>query len=224
MDTSLCHRLSCDAGQIIDSTGIKCIVGIGHPGHFPFARADVGSRNVLSGSQIFFADQFGGESAGNFLYLFVAVFLRIETHAALRPAKGYVDNRAFVRHQGGQGHDLVLVYVFAETNAAFDRLFMLAVFGTPALEYLVFVAAESDGELKIVNVVAGLDLAYKGRMNFQILRCTIELLRDNSVEVEIFLRCKRSRHSVSLNPFPPLQGEKQIVLTFESVYPRIRPK
>src|SRR5215831_9230515 len=42
-------------------------------------------------------------------------------------------------------------------------------------------------------------------MNFQVLRCTIELLRDNSVEVEIFLRCKRSRHSVSLNS-PPRGG------------------
>ncbi len=83
---------------------------------------------------------------------------------------------------------------------------MLAVFGTPALEYLVFVAAESDGELKIVNVVAGLDLAYKERMNFQILRCTIELLRDNSVEVEIFLLCKRSRHSVSFSSSPSGRG------------------
>src|SRR5207244_12281967 len=131
------------------------IVFIVHLGHFLFALGYVLALIFLSRSQIVFADQFSGESACNFLYLFFAVFLRIETHAALRPAKGYVDNRAFVRHQGGQGLDLVLVYVFAETNAAFDRLFMLAVFGTPALEYLVFVAAESDGELKIVNVVAG---------------------------------------------------------------------
>src|SRR5439155_21962622 len=47
-------------------------------------------------------------------------------------------------------------------------------------------------------------------MNFQVLRCTIELLRDNSVEVEIFLRCKRSRHSVSLNSPPRREGWRDI--------------
>src|SRR5207249_10964189 len=161
---------------------------------------------VLTRFLIFSSYPFVGSSAVNLLHLFVAVFVRIETQDALRPGEAYVDNRAFVRHQGSQGHDLVLVYVFAETNAAFDRLFMLAVFGTPALEYLVFVAAESDGELKIVNVVAGLDLAYKERMNFQILRCMIELLRVYSVVVEIFLLCKRSRHSVSFSSSPSGRG------------------
>src|SRR5437867_4183391 len=107
-------------------------------------------------------------------------------------------NCAFVGHQRGQRHDFVLTHEFTETDSAFHRLLMLAVFGAPALEYFIFVAAQPDGVLKVVDVVARLDLAEKSSMNFQILRGTIELFRDNSVEIEIFFRCERCRHSVSL--------------------------
>ena len=62
---------------------------------------------------------------------------------------------------------------------------MLAVLGAPAFEDLV-VIAESDGKLEVVDVVAGLDLGEKGRMNLQILRCAVELLRDDAIEIEIF--------------------------------------
>src|SRR5213593_650695 len=198
MNTALGYGLAGDAGKVIDATGIKGIVRIGHPGHFTLTRTDIGSRNVFARSEIFFADQFGREAPRDFLYLFVAVFLRIKTQAALGPAEWHVDDCALVSHERRQRHDLVLIHEFTVTNSAFDRLLMLAVLGAPALEYFVFVAAEPDGELKVVDVVAGFDLAEKSGMNFQVLRCTIELLRDDSVEIEVFFRCERCRHSVSL--------------------------
>ena len=83
MNTALCYGFAGNAGKVIDSTGIEGIVGIGHPCHFAFARADIRSGDVFARSQIFFADQFGCEAPRDFLYLFVTVFLGIETHTAL---------------------------------------------------------------------------------------------------------------------------------------------
>jgi len=42
---------------------------------------------------------------------------------------------------------------------------VLAVFGAPAFKDFVFVAAESNWELEIIDVVAGFDLTKKSRMN-----------------------------------------------------------
>ena len=96
---------------------------------------------------------------------------------------------------------------------------MLAVFGTPALEYLVFVAAESDGELKIVNVVAGLDLAYKERMNLR----RYGSFATSFLMAQPPLLCEEG-NGLGLKSRPRNHSLLYLLLTFESVYPRIRPE
>src|SRR5262249_44390604 len=82
MDPTLRNRLTCDAGEIVDSAGIKRIVGVRHPRHFALARADVRSRNIFARTDVTFADQFSCKSARDFLDLLFVVLLWIETNAA----------------------------------------------------------------------------------------------------------------------------------------------
>jgi hypothetical protein len=62
-------------------------------------------------------------------------------------------------------------------------------FCAPALKNLVMIATEANRELKVVDVVTGLDLTEEGRMDFKVLRRAVKLFRNDPVEVEIFLRC-----------------------------------
>ena len=158
VDSSLRDRLSRNAREIIDAAGIECVVGVGHPSHFALAGAHVRARNVFTWADIFLADQLCREPAGDLFELFFRVFLRIETDAALRAAKRHINNGAFVGHQGSQRHDLIPVYKFAESRAAFNRLLVLAVLCPPAFENFVMISAETHRELEVVNVVARLDL------------------------------------------------------------------
>jgi hypothetical protein len=64
---------------------------------------------------------------------------------------------------------------------------MLAVFGAPTLENLIVIPAKTDGKLEVIDVVTGLDLTEKGGIQFEVLGRAIKLLRNDSVEVEIFL-------------------------------------
>src|SRR5206468_53403 len=114
-------------------------------------------------------------SPRDFFDLFFRVLFRIEANAALRSTKRHVNDGALVRHQGSQCHDLILIHQLAVSYAAFDRLFVLAVLSAPSLENFILVAAEPDRELEVINAIAGLDLAEKSSMNFQILGRSIEL-------------------------------------------------
>ena len=186
-DAALRDGFPGDAGEIVDSSRMECVVGIGHPRHFPFAGSDVGARHVFSGADVFLADQFGGEAPGDLFDLLGRIFLGIEANAAFGAAERNVDDRALVGHQRGQRHDFVGVDHFAVADTALYRFWMVAVFGAPAFEDFVVIAAEPDRKLEVVHVVAGFDLAEKRRMNLQILCGAVELLRNDAVEVEIFL-------------------------------------
>ena len=69
--------------------------------------------------------------------------------------------------------------------------------GAPAFKDFVFIPAESNGKLEIVDVVAGFDLAEQRRMNLQVLSCPIELFGYDPVEVEVFFGRKRCGHITS---------------------------
>ncbi len=178
-------RLSGHAGEIVDASRKEGIVGIGHPGHLAFTGSHVGPGHVLSGAHEFLSYELCRESARDPFDLFRRVLLGVELNAALGTTKRDIDESALVRHQRGKGHDLVLAYQLAVARAALYRLLVLAVLRPPAFEDLV-VIVESNGELKVVHVLAGFDLREKARMNLQILRCTIELLGNDAIEIEIF--------------------------------------
>ena len=82
--------------------------------------------------------------------------------------------RALVRHQRGQSHDLVRADHLAVARSALYRLLVLAVFRAPPLEDLV-VIVESNRKLKVVHVLARLDLRKKrsGESSDTALRCRI---------------------------------------------------
>src|SRR5262249_8206824 len=177
VNPALCNRLTCDAGEIVDTAGIKGIVCVRHPGHFALARADIRSRNVFARTDIALADQLSRKSPCDFFNLLFGIFLRVETNAAFRSAKRHINDGALVSHQCCQRHDLVLIHELAESSSAFDGLLMLAMLGAPAFEDLILVAAESHRKLEIVNVIARLDLRQQSRMDLQILCSAIKLFR-----------------------------------------------
>jgi hypothetical protein len=57
--------------------------------------------------------------------------------------------------------------------------------GAPPFEDLV-VIIEPNRKLKVVHVLAGLDLSEERRMNLQIPCCVVELLVNDAIEIEIF--------------------------------------
>src|SRR5262249_15873533 len=124
----------------------------------PLTGADVRARNVFAGSNVFLADELGREPSRDFFDLLRSVFAWIESNAAFRAAKRHIENGALVRHHSGHRSDLISVYHFAVANPALHRLAMLALFSAPALEDFVVVSAKPYGKLKVVNVVACLDL------------------------------------------------------------------
>jgi hypothetical protein len=63
---------------------------------------------------------------------------------------------------------------------------MMAVLGPPTFKNFVVIVSESDGELEVAEVIAGLDLTQERGMNFQVLCRAVKLLGNNSVEVEVF--------------------------------------
>jgi len=158
-DTALRYGLSGDACQIVDFSGMERVVGIGHPRHFAFSGTDIGTGHVFAGSNKILLDQFGRVAACDFLDLFRRVLLGVEADAAFGAAEWQVHNCTFVGHQCGQRHDFIGTDHFTEACAALDRFGVLTVLGAPALEDLIVVGTETHGELKIINAVAGLDLA-----------------------------------------------------------------
>ena len=160
--------------------------------------SDVGAGNVFAWPDEFLLDELRREPARDLLDLLGTVLFRIEPHAALGATERNVHDGALVGHQRGQRHDLVRADHLAVAGAALDRLLMLAVLGAPSFEDFVVIAAEPDGELKIIDVVAGLDLGKESRMNLQIPGCAVELLRDDAIEIEIFHRLLPRHGTVTL--------------------------
>ena len=185
------------------------VVRVGDPRHLALTRADVGRRNVFTRSDVFLANQLRGETAGDFFDLFRSVFFGTEANTAFGPAEWHVHDRAFVRHQRGQGHDFVGMHHFAVADASLHRLTMLTVFGAPAFEDLIVIAAKPDRKLEIVKVIASLDLTQKPRVDLKILSGAIELLRNDAVEIEVFFYGHRYGHRLSPGQMSLLGGFAQ---------------
>ena len=88
VNSALRDRFAGHASEVVDAARNERVVGIGHPGHLAFAGSDVGPRNVFTGTDVFLANQFRGESARDLFDLLFGVFLRIERTPPFEPPKG----------------------------------------------------------------------------------------------------------------------------------------
>ena len=94
-------------------------VRVHDPGHDLLVRTHVGGGDVLVRTDD--VDDFRRESAGEALQFASGQVGRIDPDAALGPAEGQVDQRAFPRHPHGQGGDLSQVHVLVVAYAALGR-------------------------------------------------------------------------------------------------------
>src|SRR6185295_10056455 len=85
-DAALRNGLTSAACQVINSAGMKRVVGIGHPRHLAFAGANVGTGHVLAGPDETFLDQFRRVAACDLLDMLRGIFFRVESNAALGSA------------------------------------------------------------------------------------------------------------------------------------------
>ena len=172
------------ACEIVDVTPVQCVEGVGDPGHLAFAGAHVWGGNIDAGSDEVLAGKLGGEAARESLERFFGVEARVDADAALGTTKGDVDDRAFVRHESGERHDFVGGDVFAVTDAAFERLLVVAVLGTPSFAENQLLS-HAYGKLHGKEVVAYFDLSEQRLGDVEGGGCFVELRRDNVVEVEV---------------------------------------
>jgi hypothetical protein len=94
-------------------------VGVHQPGHHLFVGAEVGRRNI--GLRSDHVDDLHREAPGHSLQLGTGELHRIDTDAALGPAEGDTDDRAFPGHQHGEGGDLAKVDVGGKPDPALGR-------------------------------------------------------------------------------------------------------
>ena len=99
LDTPLAHGFAGDARDRVDIVGVQGTVSVRDPGHLARARAHVRGGHVFARADVTLLDEFLREATGDAFELELVVFARVYVETPLGPAKGHVDDRAFVGHR-----------------------------------------------------------------------------------------------------------------------------
>ncbi len=207
------HRLAGYAGQGVQFVGVERLIGVGDPGHFVRAGAEIRRGDIDAGADEVLFDQFVGVAANDPLQFRGRIVFSIDADAALGPAERHVDHRALVTHQRRESHDLVLADIGAETDAALGGHFVVAMLGPPGMNDLDAAVVAPQGKRHVIDAVAGANLGQQRRIMHGKRRGLVEIvihlieetdfLRGHTVAPERWRVC----HSLTYL-FTRLTGEK----------------
>lgn len=133
------------------------LVRVLHPGHLAGSRAHVWRRDVDAGADKALLGQLHCVAAGDALELVHAVLARVNADAALGATKWHVDHGALVRHEAGEGLDLLQVDRERVADAALARQAVVRVLRAVALDDLDASVVAADREAHADDIVALLD-------------------------------------------------------------------
>ena len=119
LNAAVMQRFAGDAGEVINVFGVQVFVGVGNPGHFSLAGADIGRGHVGGRAEKTFADEFVRKPARNHFEFVTIIFGRVDEQRTFGAAKRHIDDGAFIGHQCGQRFHLVLIGIRRITDAAF---------------------------------------------------------------------------------------------------------
>ena len=152
------ERLARDAGERVELVGVEGGVGADDPGHLALARAVVGGGDVDGGADHVLAVELGDVSTSGALQEALTLDAGVDAQSTLGPAEGGLDEGALVRHQAGEGADLVRGNVRAEADTALGGQAVEAVLGAEGLDHADGAVVVAHGEAHVVDDVAHLDL------------------------------------------------------------------
>jgi hypothetical protein len=152
------QRLAGHAANGVELPRMQGGVGVGHPRHFPLARAVVGRGHVDARADEVLLHQLVGVAARDAFELVDRVRRRFDPDAALGAAVRHVDDGALVGHERGERHDLFLVHVGREADAPLRGQLVMAVLHAPAMDDLDGAGGAPQREVEAVDAVAAPDL------------------------------------------------------------------
>ena len=148
MDAAFRHRFAGHARQRFELSRVQLAVRVGDPRHLALAGSIIRRRHVDAGPDELFARELVRVPARDALELLNRVARGIDLHRPFRAAERHVDERALVRHQGGQRLHFRFVHLRAEANAAFGGQLVMAVLRAPRVHHFDGAVGEPHGKRK----------------------------------------------------------------------------